>query len=284
MKNITLLICTVLLTLVMFGCASESQTLSVYSADYDLTELKAADLDDQELVEPYGKDKYDGFYCWVSKSNDYMDQPQRLVVYNGRAEDEMICKCMGSNGYFVGFNRQEFASGIHFFRYTGNVIPKDEYLAGSLLPTGRCVALLKDIGGHDICYAITTWNEWDADENSERVTLWRLNFPTEKNGDQYSAEKVCDIVEQETAIGAVLLPSGEILVATSSALYKVTTEGDVTQIEVPGKWEALCVNSMAVIENDVYIGTKYGVLSFQTQNNQFTWYPVDYSKIIVKKD
>ena len=175
LKKYNVVICAVLLLFVFSGCFSNAKVLPVYSADYNVTELRAADLEKQAFVEPYGEDKFDGFYCWVSKSNEYMQQSARLILENSRQQDNMSSLCMGSNGYFVGFDYKDFASGISFFSYSGM-----QMIAGDPLPTGRCVALL-ELDNSNFCYAVTSWNYFDDAEESNVVTLWRLHFPRKES-------------------------------------------------------------------------------------------------------
>lgn len=272
MKGLTLFFSCILLIFGGAGCASDDQHLTVSSTDYvNLEYLKEGSLSDFKSLGASENEAYGGFQCYVSKTNWYADQPQRLVVNNDRANP--LCSCFGANGYFVGANYTEFASGITFFTYTGV-----ENAKGSPMPMGRCIALLEN-EDPDVCYAITSWNHFDEGQEANAIALWRLHFPTQQNDFQYSAEKICNIAKEDSAIAAVMTSTGKIMVATRDALYSVTTAGEALKLEIPDQWQDLLVNSMVAIEDRLYFGTKYGVLSYQPQDKCFSWYPVDYGKI-----
>lgn len=273
-KKILILFLAVFMLLSLNSCHNgKSEFLYVTSTDYvNIDKIEIGSLNDLNVGDAFKSDEYDAFQCFVSKTNEYGDQPERLVVNNERAPH--IYSCYGSNGYFVGSDYTEFAAGISFFTYTGVA---DN--GGDALPTGRCIALLDCFETNkDYCYAVTSWNYVDPDGNF--ISVYRLDYPKEDNEYRYSATKVCDVVSDDNAVAAVITNTNTIYVATDRALYSVSTEGNISQIDVPDKWQYLLVNSMVYIGESLYIGTKYGILLYDTGNRNFSWFPVDYNKIL----
>ena len=71
-----------LLALSLVSCRKDEQEyLSVTSTDYvNLERLELCSLDEQEILDVWESNAYDAYYCFVSKTNTYGDQPERLVV------------------------------------------------------------------------------------------------------------------------------------------------------------------------------------------------------------
>ena len=271
-KGILTIVLAMLLAVSLVSCRKdEREYLSVTSTDYvNLERLELCSLDEQEFLDVWESNAYDAYYCFVSKTNTYGDQPERLVVNNSRTEH--IHSCFGSSGYFVGADYTEFASGITFYTYTGM-----EPIAGDELPEARCVALLSNEDtDQKCCYAVTSWNCFDPD--GDVTSVYRLDFPTEENG--YGCEKLCDVAEDDNAVAATMTDDNRIWILTDFSLYSVSTEGHVTVIDVPEQLPYLRVTSMVSIGDDLYIGTKYGVLVYDIADGRFLWYPVNYEEVL----
>lgn len=258
------------------GCANQAypEVIHVVSTDYaDLKTMERGSLDDLD-IKAYETLPYDGYLCVVSKTNVYGNQAQapQVVVNNERTTREH--SYYGNNGYFIGRDYTEFASGITFFPFSG--LQADQ--KGNALPTGRCVALLEPNNSGKRCFAVTSWNYHDISETANAVEIYELKFPTAENP-CYASAKVCHVASGENALAATVC-GDTIYVATENSLYLVTSEYEVEKIEVPEKWGYLSVNSMVCIGDILYIGTRFGVLTYDCIDGFFSWYPMSYSEHI----
>ena len=241
------------------------EKICLISTDYDLSELYAFPFD-QSLTEKYEDEKYDAFYSYVSKTNEYGDVPETLVVNKNRASHVQMINTI--SGFWVGFDYSEFASGIFFIPCSGSIYEPTKLL------DSRCIGLFES-DTSEYCYAITSWNFFD--EHTKGITLYRLISLNDEK--ECTAEKVCDIA-LDSAISAIRTKNQSFLVASHTSLYLVTLEGNVTQIDVPDIWDDINVNSMVEVNGLIYIGSKYGVLEYDMSQNSFAWFPVDYDMII----
>lgn len=139
----------------------------------------------------------------------------------------------------------------------------------------RCVGLFDCSMSGEFCYAITAWNCFDEEETIKLCKLFPPN-----NGESY-IEVVCNIAWGD-AIACTQDANQNFYVLTPNEFYSVTTDGVVTKIQVPEHWDKLQVTSITEIENTIYIGTKYGVLEYSVSRNVFTWFPVEFDKIVTQ--
>ena len=83
---------------------------------------------------------------------------------------------------------------------------------------------------------------------------------------------------------------GCFYIATETSLFRVNasaylngdTSAEITMREyrVPQYWESLEINSMCLIGDMLYMGTQRGLLSFHTDLERYTYYPVNYETAI----
>lgn len=273
MKNIrkNSLILAIILLLFFPACGHQkTEYISVTSTDYvNINRLKAGVLSEAIFQE---EDPYPAYYCYVSKTNTYGDQAERLVVNNERGTHVHIC--YGNTGYFVGFDYSEYASGLAFFPYSGSSpIPQD-----TDLPTGRCVAILDSTAySQDHYYAVTSWNYYDLEDQA--ISVYLLQFLPDDDPRPYEIVKICDVAEED-AVAACRSDPDTIYVITNNSLYQVGVDGSVTSLEVPDEWWDLRVNSIVHIGGSLYIGTKFGSLVYHISEGYFSWFPVDYGEIV----
>lgn len=239
--------------------------IPIESTDYDIAELKSVSFD-KDMMTKYNNEEYEAYYSFVSKSNEYGDVSETLVVNNNRSSHVQMINSI--SGFWVGFDYSEFASGIFFIPCSGSVYEPTKLL------DSRCIGLFES-DTSEYCYAITSWNFFD--EHTKGISLYRLISLNDEK--ECTAEKVCDIA-LDSAISAIRTENQSFLVASHTSLYLVTLEGNVTQIDVPDIWDDIHVNSMVEVNGLIYIGSKYGVLEYDVSQNSFAWFPVDYDMII----
>lgn len=277
MKQLKVVILLLFVCLHTLSCSrgGDTLTIAVVSTDYSIRELKAAPWD-PEACDPSLDNPYWGYDCYVSKSNAYGDEIPLLVVNN--EQKTTVHELYGDNGYLLGSDWGEFAAGLHYYPYTGT----DSATRPTTLLEDRCVALLAPppntdsyAGKHG--YVVTGWNKML--EPVQPTAVYVVHFPSEENEFQCYAEKLCD-VSDDSAVASDMSQDGTIYVACDSSLYAVTLEGAVTEIPVPDGWWDSYVNSIVVIGDTLYIGSSFGVWTYDISGNRngFTWFPAPYEK------
>jgi len=268
--KISIIAILITLSLCLYSCATDNDTLCAYSTDYiNVDRLKAQDFDIKDISEKLFSDyKYFGYDCNVSTSiqaGDYLSE--KLVINN--TPIPTIHKRILSDGFVIGLDQGEMGSGVLF--YPNSSDSKDNI---QILLSGRCVALFDTDNTHEEIYAVTSWNYW---KEKEPVSLYKIS----RSNNSCIVKKVCDI-SNEYAKAAAITDDNTIYVATDQALYSVTLEGKVTKIDVPEAWYSLYFTSMVEFEQKIYIGTHCGVLRYSPDTDTFTWFPVNYENVIPK--
>ena len=258
----------ILLTICFCSCSNNQQTIQVQSTDYNIQNLQETSF--SAIDTSFTLNEYSAYQCYVSKTNLYGNQRERLIINNDRYPHVHMCNSV--NGFFVGYNYSEYLSGIYFIPATG--IPNIE---STQLLNGRCIGLFESNDpADDTCYAITSWNYFDEENRS--ISLYRLLPPTKTNDYLCSAELICEINEQH---GVTAVPYMEdYFVATTESLFRITQDGIVTELRPPVEWERLQVNSMVELDHVLYAGTSNGVVAYSIQENEFRWFPVDYEEVL----
>jgi hypothetical protein len=96
------------------------------------------------------------------------------------------------------------------------------------------------------------------------------------------AEKITEIPDVNFADAATVTDDGLIYVVTTEHFYSISTDGTVTNIDVPEEWMYLCKDSIVEVNRDIYVGTHCGILRYEPDMDKFTWFPADYENMIIK--
>lgn len=260
-------ICGILLVLSLLCSCNNNLVLNAFSTDYqNIDQLKAEEFNIEDICVKKSSDyEYSGYDCYVSKTS--VNGFQKLIINN--QQKSTISKISVKNGFVLGLNEGEFASGIMFYPATG-VDEKPQVLLED-----RCIALIKST--NNTFFSVTSWNYYGEER---AVSLYQISLFDSKNDSlKYTTEKICDI-SNDNAIAATMVNNEKIYVATNETLYIVKTNGDVSKINVPNAWTSLIINSMVEINGIIYIGTHCGVLQYEPNPDEFTWFPVEYENVI----
>ena len=264
---ILIAIITLLIAFSLTSCSS-AETISVRSTDYPhVTELKEAELNVEDIDQAIEDETNLGLFCGVSLSSSEAGLEPALVINNYRLPS--VSTLMGNGGYFVGMHYTEFMSGLYFYPYSGSTSIEPLKLTDDV-----CVALLPIIGAdgvpdRDCCYAVTSWNAYSKD-NAYCSTVYKLMFPKDTTTKPVM-EKICEL--SEPAVSATVC-CGNIYVSTQDSLYEVSPNGDFTKLSVPSAWQKLGINSMVALNNEIFIGTAFGVLRFSPTSKNYSWFPL----------
>lgn len=276
-KVLAVLLFVVLITFPSCSNDKNAERLLVRSTDYPkITLLHSAKLNADKLETMRFDEAYSGVACFVSKSNHYSGLRSALIINNDR--DKHISAAYGNNGYFIGMNYSEFASGLYFYHYSGITSICDGKVTDDI-----CVALLpvtEQTDGHiktnkKYCYAVTAWN-YNTPDKTYSTTVYKLVFPTSDEL-TFKAESVCEIPYQAVAAAGF---DGKIYIAMYDALYEVTYDGNYQKKDVPEEWSLLGINSMTELNGELFFGSAFGVLKYSPASDIFTWFPLDYDKIL----
>ena len=99
----------------------------------------------------------------------------------------------------------------------------------------------------------------------------------------YLAEKICDISTNISAVASTITNDGKIYVLTQSSIFEVTLEGSVREISCPKEFQYYGGDSIVEIDGQLFIGCYTGILRYDINEQEFTWFPVDYARIVTSK-
>ncbi|MBQ9847776.1 MAG: hypothetical protein IJO64_01790 [Clostridia bacterium] len=258
-----LMLCVV--TSLLFGCNSKTNTLTVNSASF--TELEAKEPDINWIRN----------YYYVSETNKYKGPEFELCELNGELHlnqislpyDKAHLLCLDYK-YLLGVDAGEFDGWVALCDYDSYrwEEAKQERILNELcmgflrypLPVGHehdnQVALiftstiyLPDVDNDGRIYKITTFDEEDKEYELELYAT--LDY---------------------TPV-AFLFDGDELIVATTQNLVSVDTSGKVTELYSSDYWDFLGVNSIVKIDDSYFIGACMGILEYKITNSEIVWYP-----------
>ena len=277
MKTVTkICICLlVALSILLIPSCAREESLVAYASDYGGAIEFTSDIFDVDKIIAMRRSTspYFNYTCYVSKNHGYGKREDRLVVSNECSET--IKTIIAGSGWFVGVDYSEFLSGIMYYPSTngrefGGMEPK--MVLGEI-----CVGLFEI---NNELYAVTCYNS--CTEAPTKVSLYRLIYPTKENGLKCYAEKITEIPDVNFADAATVTDDGLIYVVTTEHFYSISTDGTVTNIDVPEEWMYLCKDSIVEVNRDIYVGTHCGILRYEPDMDKFTWFPADYENMIIK--
>ena len=277
MKTVTkICICLlVALSILLIPSCAREEFLVAYASDYGgAIEFTSGEFDlDKITAMRYSTSPYFNYSCYVSKNHGYGKREDRLIVSNEWSET--IKTIIAGSGWFVGVDYSEFLSGIMYYPSTngrefGGMEPK-------MVLGENCVGLFEI---NNELYAVTCYNS--STEAPTNVSLYRLIYPTKENGLKCYAEKITEIPDVNFADAATVTDDGLIYVVTTEHFYSISTDGTVTNIDVPEEWMYLCKDSIVEVNRDIYVGTHCGILRYEPDMDKFTWFPADYENMIIK--
>lgn len=88
---------------------------------------------------------------------------------------------------------------------------------------------------------------------------------------------------EETEFGCFYIATETSLLRVNASAYlngDMNAKITVKEYRVPQYWGELEINSMCLIGDMLYMGTQRGLLSFHTELERYTYYPVDYETAI----
>lgn len=280
-KNV-LFVLILILTLSFFcACSSQGDELVIYSTDYPgVHKLTAGEVDLEKIKKHPWSDsgEYWNMHCSVSKSYNYDQSSEMLIVSN--YEEWNTHKVIGCEGLLFGEDYKEHSSGVFYCpKNDGNSSSKNVIT----LLTDRCVGLyLPDSSKGETVYAITAWNYWEEPYH-DYTSLYKLVWQGADAEIPYLAEKICDISTNISAVASAITNDGKIYVLTQSSIFEVTLEGSVREISCPKEFQYYGGDSIVEIGGRLFIGCYTGILRYDINEQEFTWFPVDYARIVTSK-
>jgi len=286
-KNV-LFVLTLIVTLSFFcACNSPKDEIVVYSTDYPgVHKLTAGEVDLEEIKKHPWSDSGDYWHlhCSVSKGNNYDNSSEMLILEQHTQWKRH--KIYGVDGFLFGEDNLEHMSGVFYCPDAAEITLYDKKVVTLL--ADRCVGLYCPSGSSgEIAYAVTAWNYWsDSDEHSDDpyfISLYKLEWQGLDEEFPYHVEKVCDISLQQDAVATTITEDDTIYVLADTSIFEVTLDGSVREIPCPTDFYYYGGDSIVELDGQLFIGCYTGILRCDIKGQKFTWFPVDYEKILTEK-
>ena len=249
----------------LFSCSLGKKEISITSTYDGLNKLIEGEIDIDRLND------------WIYiDDNPYYSYECAVSVYDGtlhvsEIEDDSYRQYMfaGDNGYFMGVSIGHFDGWVRYYPYNSAFTSTES----KLICTSNCVGMVKRDNRHG--YFITP----DTSSEGGRGIIYELTL-----SDTSSEWECSELLSIDGAPEAMAYDeeSNELVVASNTGLYLIDIDSDeLTSISltVPSQeiWSIMQPNSVAMIDEFIYVGTSTGVYEYDRNTSVYRWYPVDFS-------
>lgn len=253
------------LVAVLFSCSSPVRRIDVTSTYNGLNRLEEGEIDIDRLND------------WIYiEGNPYHDRECAVSVHDGilhvsEIDDDANRRYMfiGDNGYFLGVNIGEFDGWVRYYPFNSATLS----LESKLICENNCVGMVKcnNREGYFVVY--------DIESEDQKGTIYKLTLPDTDS--KWECRQVA-IVEGIPQCMGYDEERKELIVASDKGLYLINvTDGDLSPVSltVPSQdvWSVIQPNSIAALDEFIYVGTSTGVYEYDRNTSEYHWYPVDYS-------